>query len=112
MLDFDVADDRLDGGAPPHFAVDFRSDAPLLLGSVDLELVIGRRVVAAISGVGMNALDGVADELLDCRNDPRERMTVIGIAGQCLGMDRELAAPAALERGCDAHLDAELIGPV
>jgi hypothetical protein len=39
-------------------------------------------------------------------------MTIIGIAGQRLGMDRELAAFAALERGGDAHLDAELIGLV
>src|SRR5262249_13555841 len=83
-----------------------------LPGSVDLELVIGRRVVAAISGVGMNALNGVADELLDRRDDRRERVTVIGVVWQRLRMDRELAAPAALERRGDAHLDAELIGLV
>ena len=112
MLVFDVADDWFDGGAPSHLPLDLRCDAALLLGCVDLELVVGRRVVAAISGIGMNALDGVADELLDRRNDAGERVTIIGIAGQRLGMDRELAALAALERGGDAHLDAELIGLV
>jgi hypothetical protein len=30
---------------------------PLLFGSVDLELVFGRRIVAAISGIGVNSLD-------------------------------------------------------
>src|SRR5262249_59336324 len=60
----------------------------------------------------MGALDLIADELLNPRNDPCERMAVIGIAGQRLSMDRELAALAALERGGDAHLDAELIGLV
>ena len=82
MLVFDVSDDRLDGGAPPHLASDLRGDAAFLFGRVDFELVFGRCVVAAISGVGMNALDGVADELLDRRNDRGERVTVIRIAGQ------------------------------
>src|SRR5579871_4232867 len=112
MLVFDVSDDRLGGGAPTHFALDLRGDSALLLGGVDLELVFGRGVVAAISGIGMHALDLVADELLDRWNDPGERVAVIRIAGQRLRMDCELAALAALERGGDAHLDAKLIGLV
>jgi hypothetical protein len=60
MLVFGVADDRFDGGAPSHFPLNLWCDTALLLGCVDLELVIGRRVVAAISGIGMNALDGIA----------------------------------------------------
>ena len=51
----EVADDRLDGGAAAHLALDLRRDAALLAGDVDLELVIGRRVVAAIAGVGDDA---------------------------------------------------------
>src|SRR5262249_59835173 len=58
---------------------------------------------------GMEPLDLVADELFDCRNDLRQGVAVIGIAWQRLGMDGELPALAALERGCDAHLDAELV---
>jgi hypothetical protein len=57
----------------------------------------------------MEPLDRVADELFDGRNDPGERVAVIGIARQRLGMDGELAALAALERRGDAHLDAELV---
>src|SRR5215470_9764412 len=57
----------------------------------------------------MEPLDLVADELLDGRNDLSKRVAVIGIARQRLCMDGELAALAALERGGDAHLDAELV---
>jgi hypothetical protein len=76
-----MADDGLDGGAMPHFSFDLLGHAALLLGCVDFELVIGRRIVAAISGIGMKALDGVSDEMLDRRNDPSERVAVLGIAG-------------------------------
>jgi hypothetical protein len=46
-----VADDRLDGGASFEFALDLRRDAALLACVVDLALVIGRDVVAAIASV-------------------------------------------------------------
>ena len=65
--------------------------------------------MAAISGIGMEPLDFVADELFDCRDDLRQGVAVIGIAGQRLGMDGELPALAALERGDDAHFDTELV---
>ena len=58
----------------------------------DPELVIGRRIVAAISLVGEEALDGVADERFHLRDDGRQRMAVIGIAGHRLHMGDELAA--------------------
>ena len=48
----EVADDGLDGGPPFEFALDLRRDAALLAARVDLELMIGRGVVAAIAGVG------------------------------------------------------------
>ena len=57
---------------------------------------IGRRVVAAVSGIGMELFDGAADELFDRRDDASQRVAVIGIAGQRLRMDDELAALAVL----------------
>lgn len=54
----------------------------LLAGDEDPELVIGRRVVAAISRVGEEARDDVAEERLHVPNHGGQRVTVIGIAGQ------------------------------
>src|SRR5262245_63056261 len=42
--------DGLNGGTPFELALDLRRDAALLAARVDLELVIGRGVVAAIAG--------------------------------------------------------------
>src|SRR5260221_13938570 len=42
----EVADHRLDGGPPFELALDLRRDAALLAGGVNLELVVGRGVVA------------------------------------------------------------------
>ena len=55
--------------------------------------------MAAIAGIGMKPLGGVANELLDGRNDPGQGVAIIGIAWQRLGVDGELAALAVLERG-------------
>ena len=71
--------------------------------SEDPELVIGRRIVAAIALVGEDARDGVADQRLHLRNHLCQRVAVIGIAGQRLHMGDELAALAALERGGNAR---------
>ena len=87
-------------------------DPPLLLGGVDLELVLRRRIVAAIAGIGVKPVDRGADQLLDRRDDGCQRMAVIGIARQRLGVGDELAALAVLQRGGDADLDAELVGLV
>ena len=65
---------------------------PLLAGDEDPELVIGRRIVAAIALVGEDALDGVADERLHVRDHGCQRVAVIGIARQRLHMGDELAA--------------------
>jgi hypothetical protein len=48
----EVADDGLDGGTPFELALDLRREAALLTGRVDLELVFGWGVVAAIAGIG------------------------------------------------------------
>src|SRR5262245_31814243 len=101
----EVADDGLDGGPPFEFALDLRRDAALLAARVDLELVIGWGVVAAIAGIGDAAMEDVADERLHLRNDRGECVPVIGIAGQCCGMGDELPAGGMLHRGSDAHLD-------
>ena len=68
--------------------------------------------MAAIAGVGNTAIEHVADERLHLWNDGGERVPVIGIAGQCCGMGDKLPASGMLDRGGDAHLDAELVGPV
>ena len=67
VLGLEMADDGLDGGAAPDLALDLRRHAPLLARGVDPELVIGRGVVAAIAGVGDDALEPVADRALPCR---------------------------------------------
>ena len=59
--------------------------------------------MAAIAGVGEDALDGVADERLHVRDDGCQRVAVIGIAGQRLHMGDELAALGVAERGGDAR---------
>src|SRR5215831_18531960 len=58
----EVADDGLDGGSSFEFALDLRRDAALLAARIDLELVIGWGVVAAIAGVGDAAIEDVADD--------------------------------------------------
>jgi hypothetical protein len=78
------ADHRFDGGAAAHLAFDLRGDTALLFGRVDPELVIGRRVVAAVAGVGMQALDLIADELFDRWDDLCERVSIIRIARSAL----------------------------
>ena len=43
-----VADDGLNGGAASHLSFDLWGRPSFLLGCIDLELVIGRRIVAAV----------------------------------------------------------------
>src|SRR6516162_8585178 len=84
VMFLEMADDGLNGGTPFELALNLRRDAALLAARVDLELVIGWGVVAAIAGIGDAAMEDVADERLHLRND----------------------------RGGDAHLDPELVRPV
>ena len=112
VLVLEMPDHWFDGGAAAHLAFDLRRETAPLLGSVDFELVIGRRVVAAVAGVGVQALDLIADQLFDRRDDLGERVPIIRIARQRLGMDGELAALAALEGSSDTDLDAEFVGLV
>ncbi len=98
-----MADDRFDGGAAFHLSFDLWGHPSLLLGRIDFELVLGRRVVAAVSGIGVEPFDRIADELLDRRDDASQGMAVIGIAWQRLRVDNELAALAVLEGGGNAR---------
>ncbi len=109
VIFLEMADDGLDGGAASHQSFDLWGHPSLLLGCVDFERVIWRRVVAAVSGIGVEPFDRIADELLDRRNDASQCMAIIGIAWQRLRVDDELAALAVLEGGGDADLDAELV---
>src|SRR5262245_46809891 len=108
----EMADGRLNGGTPFELALDLRREAALLAAGVDLELVIGRGVVATIAGIGDTAIEDVADERLHLRNDRAQHVPVIRIAGQCCSMGDKLPASGMLHRGGDAHLDPELIRPV
>ena len=53
-----------------------------------------------------------AGQRLDVGQHGFERVAVIGPSGQRLGVDGELAAFAAVQRGGDGGLDAELVRPV
>jgi len=68
------------------------------------EPVIGRRIVAAISPVGEEAGDGVADDRVHVRDHDDRRATVIGIAGQRLHIGDELAALGVADRGSQRRL--------
>jgi addiction module HigA family antidote len=56
-------------------------DPSLLAGEEDPELVIGRRVVAAVALVGEDARNGAADQRLHVRDHGCQGVAVIGIAG-------------------------------
>ena len=103
-----VADDGFDSRAAAQFALDDAEDAALLTGDEDAVRV--GRVVAAIALVDIGALDRAAGELLGGIDDDSERVAVIGVVRQRLGMEHELAARGAGIGGDDRGLDAELIG--
>jgi len=87
-----VNDDRLDGRSPVHLAFDLRRYAPLLAGDEDPELIVGRRVVAAVAFIDEGTRHGVADKRLHVRNHGGQRVAVIRVARQRLDMGDELPA--------------------
>ena len=93
---FAMADDGFDGRSSPEFLLDLAVDAALLAGFEDPARL--RRVVAAIAFVDIGALDHVG-----------QGVAVIGIAGQGLGVEDELAALGAPVGGGERGLDAELV---
>ena len=103
-----MADDGLDGRGTAHLAFDLGRYPTLLLGQVDFELVIGRRIVTSVTGIGMEPFDRIADELLDRRDDTRQRMSIIRTARQRLHVGDELPALAVLEGGGHLRVVATL----
>ena len=92
MLGLQVSDDGLDRGAPPHPAFDLRRHAPFLSGGVDADIVRRRRAMSAIAGIGDDAHHLCAGRRLDGGDHGCERMAVVRIARQRLGVENELAA--------------------
>ena len=97
MLGFEMADHGLDGGPAAQLAFDPGRHPTLLAGDEDPELVIRRRVVAAVALVRENAIDGVADQRLHLRDHGCQGVTIIGIARQRLDVGDELAALGVAE---------------
>jgi hypothetical protein len=81
MVVFEVTDDGLDGRAPPQLSSDMSGHAPFLTCGIDLEAIVGRRVVAAITGIGEDAVERHPDLLLHLREHRRECVAVVWVAG-------------------------------
>ena len=90
VLGLEMADDGLDGGASLHLAADGGGDAADLAGDPDPELVWV--VVAAIALVDMDAAGLDAGKRLEPGEDGPERVSIVGVPMQRLGMEDELAA--------------------
>ena len=76
----------------------------------DAQFVDTGRVVAPVAGIGRDPFEGGAGQRLDLGDHRFQGVTIVWPPRQRLGVDRELAALAALEGGGDGGLDAELIG--
>jgi hypothetical protein len=107
-LGFHMADHGLDGGAASQFALDGTEHAALLPGDEDAVWV--GRIVAAVSFVDIGPLDLAPGEPLGVLDRGPQRVPIIRIARQRLGVQHELAARRAGVGGGDRDLDAELIG--
>ena len=92
MIGLGVTDDRFDRRAAAESALDGLGEAASLAGDVDLELVIGRSVVAAIAAVGDDAGKACADLRLDLRDHGRVET---GGVTPCSRLDRPQGSRAA-----------------
>lgn len=61
-----------------------------------------------VAGIGENATDIGTDRGFHLRDDCCQRMSVIRIAGERLGMQGELATLGAMQRGGNRYFDADL----
>jgi len=85
-----MADHGLDGGAASHLAADGLGDPADLSADPDPEPIgIG---VAAIALVAMDATHRDTCEPFETGDDGTERVAVIGVTVQCLGVQHELPA--------------------
>ena len=85
-----VADHRFDRGTPSQLTFDDAEHAALLARDEDAVRVF--HIMAAVSLVDKGALDSAAGEFVGVFDHSFEGMTVVGIAGQRLGVQHELAA--------------------
>ena len=85
-----MADHGFDGGAALKLPFDGVGHAAFLPLNVDLKLMFLRGVVALIAGVSKDAGKGCAGDRFDAGKDGLERVPVIGIARQSLGVEDEL----------------------
>ena len=69
VFGLDVTNGRLDSRSPSHLALDRRRDTALLAGGEDPEPMAFGCVVSAVSGIGQDAADLVADGFLHVWND-------------------------------------------
>ncbi len=107
---FAMADDGLDSGSSPEFAFDLAVDATLLARFED---PVGlRRVVSAITLVHIGPFNLAPGERFGLLDDLFQGVTVVGVSGQRLGVEDELAALSPCVGGGERELDAELIGLV
>jgi hypothetical protein len=90
VVDFDVADDRLDGGGALHVAADRDGDVADLAADPDAELVW--MVVPAIALVNVDAARLYTRKPSRIRDNRSERVAVIGVAVQRRGVEHELVA--------------------
>src|SRR3984893_15122529 len=104
----EMADHGLDGGAAAHLAADGLADPSDLAADPDLEPI--GIVVAAITLVAVDALLRISCELFEIGDDGTERVAVIGVTVQRLGVQHELSAPGRGDRGDNRDLAAELVG--
>src|SRR5215475_6427650 len=91
-----------------QFALDEAEDAALLAGDEDAARI--GRIVAAISLVDIGALDLTSGEPFGGFDDGAERVAIVGVSRQRLGVQHELTARGAGVGGDDRGLDAELVG--
>ena len=66
--------------------------------------------LSAVSLVDIGALNLSSGKALGVLDSGPQRMTVVRIARQRLGMQHELAARGTVVNGDDRNLDAELVG--
>ena len=69
----EVTDDRFDGGAAFHQALDGRGDAAFLPRCEDAQLVYAGRIMAAVAGIGEDPLEGRAGQRLGDVHRLRDR---------------------------------------
>src|SRR6266705_6341122 len=112
VIVLEMPDHGLNGGTPFELAFDLLIDPSLLTGGVYPELVFRRGIVTAITGIGDDALEHIAEERLYVGNDFGERVPIVRVAWERGDIGDELAAGGMLHWCRDAHLHAELIGLV